>query len=166
MRRGPKPRRDVLREPNGRISRTREGRLIAGTMVYTDYAVYFAQSLDGFTKIGFSGNLQNRMSSLTTEEGDKLRIVALALVQTERLARKLEKIMHKRFVEKRDTGEWFVLSDGEMRAALADCRRLGIKTVGLEQEQATGAFAPFSSLIDADKKPVMQFWAFERDRAA
>ena len=157
MRRGPKPRKNVLREPSGRVSRTREGQLQAGAMVYPDYAVYFAQDLSGLTKVGFSGNLKHRLIMLSAELGEKVRIVGLALVPSEMVARKLEATMHKRFAPQRDHGEWFALSEGHIRTALADCRALKLKTVGAEEDGPERSIV--SSLVAAREQNTVSLFA-------
>lgn len=127
----------VARTATGRISRSRSALLDRGLLVSADYVVYFAQA-DGRVKIGYSGATRNRMSDLTAEQGQVVRVLGMAFVPTPKVARKLEAKMHEVFASKHIEGEWFDLTISDVMRALNMCRSVGVRTVGGEDNPLGG----------------------------
>lgn len=117
------------RTATGRISRSRASLKHRGLLTHDGWVVYFARG-SARTKIGFSGATRNRIAWLSTDQGGPVRVVALAHLPNEALARKLEAKMHEVFAAKRIEGEWFDLKMSDVLAAMAMCRKIGIKVSG------------------------------------
>lgn len=128
---------NVQRTKSGRISRSRSSLLQQGKLVSPDYIVYFAKASRG-VKIGYSGATRNRMDTLTSEQGETVRVLGMAFVPTSSLARKLEAKMHTIFADKRISGEWFDLTMADITMALGMCRKIGIRTAGGEDNHLGG----------------------------
>ena len=58
-------------------------------------------------KIGFTGNLTQRMHDLQTANSDKLRLICSIPFRSVALAEKCEKKLHNKFEKYRISGEWF-----------------------------------------------------------
>ena len=58
-------------------------------------------------KIGYTGNLEQRMHDLQTANSEKLRLICAIPFRSVELAEKCEKKLHKKFEKYRITGEWF-----------------------------------------------------------
>jgi hypothetical protein len=69
-------------------------------------------------KIGFSSNVQQRLSTLQTGNPEKLRIHHTIEVVDGDRARLVEKMLHKAYSHKRVKGEWFDMSPKEATHAL------------------------------------------------
>lgn len=75
--------------------------------------VYFARDCD-LVKIGFTGQLRNRLVSIKSKIGGR----KLELLGTLPGGRELERQLHTRFAHLRQHGEWFTLTD-EIREFIA-----------------------------------------------
>lgn len=76
--------------------------------------VYFARSeATSLVKIGFTDNLHRRLDQVSCEEN--ARIVLIGSIYSEN-PRSLEADVHRRLSDKRITGEWFRVTDGEASA--------------------------------------------------
>lgn len=74
--------------------------------------VYFIKNNEGYTKIGKTHDLKNRLHNLKYESyGKDLRVIHLI---ESRDIDVLEKTLHKVFAHKRVKGEWFDLSDEDI----------------------------------------------------
>ncbi|WP_108397573.1 GIY-YIG nuclease family protein [Devosia submarina] len=120
---------NVERTPSGQISRSRKSYEQRGLLSHDGYVVYFAKADDGM-KIGFSGATKSRMPSISRDKGRVVRVVGLAHLPSEALARKLERKLHETLSGKRIKGEWFELTMSDVLSALAMCRKIGIRTSG------------------------------------
>ena len=92
-------------EGQRRATSTRERKEARGT-------VYFIQDEDGFIKIGFTTNLDQRLSSLRTAARQRLTLLA-----TEEATAQRERDLHRRFAAHRVRREWF-RPDLELRSLI------------------------------------------------
>lgn len=88
-------------------------RFFKKTSFYKDEGiVYFVKAVggefDGYTKIGFSSDVEKRLKTLSYELG--CQIVPLHYIPSNDVIN-LEKLLHKFFRERNVKGEWFDLSD-------------------------------------------------------
>jgi hypothetical protein len=134
------------RTKSGRVSRSRETLEQRNLLVHDGYVVYFAKSSDRI-KIGFSGSTKSRMPKLDWEKGDQVRVLAMAHLPTEALARKLEAKLHAMFAAQRLTGEWFNLTMSQILDTVSALKGAGIKVTGCED--ASGDIKVLSGLAYA-----------------
>lgn len=81
--------------------------------------IYFVRGSKGAVKIGYtSGRVESRLKSLQTGSPDKLEL--LGVVDG---GRELEKLLHKRYAEKRLEGEWFKLGERDIKRELTAGKR-------------------------------------------
>lgn len=69
-------------------------------------------------KIGVSGNVNSRLSTLQVGNTRPLYIVLKLNCRAEDAAYKLESILHKRYAESRISGEWFAITEETLTADL------------------------------------------------
>lgn len=85
------------------------------------YCVYFIS--DGeFIKIGVAASLPNRIKQLQTGNPRKLSAMFIIETETQREALKIENDLHKYFSEKQCVGEWFNITESDIKRA---CRKIG-----------------------------------------
>ena len=82
--------------------------------------LYFIKDNHGNTKIGISNNVYTRLSTLQTGNADKLEIVDYIGPMSRKDALYLEKELHDKFNMVHVTGEWFEISDCEIRDVVAN----------------------------------------------
>ncbi len=75
--------------------------------------VYLLSDGEGYYKIGRTNSIENRMRAFATEWRVKARLIHV--IQTEDMVG-LESALHTRFANKRQNGEWFKLTRGDVRA--------------------------------------------------
>lgn len=85
--------------------------------------VYFIQDRGGATKIGFSADPSFRRSSLQTGHPEHLALTRAIPYRSESSARRVERELHDRWERRRLEGEWFDLSERELKQAVRDARR-------------------------------------------
>ncbi|MBT8239654.1 MAG: GIY-YIG nuclease family protein [Acidimicrobiia bacterium] len=85
--------------------------------------VYLLQDGQAATKIGISGNPRERIASLETGHPEPLRLVKAIRFRNAAHARAVERDLHIHFERKRMNGEWFDLSDRQVRRAVTLARR-------------------------------------------
>lgn len=74
--------------------------------------VYFVKNKKGFTKIGRTQNLKNRLKTLKYDPmGDGIKLIHF--IESDDI-NVLENTLHKAFADKRVEGEWFNLSDRDL----------------------------------------------------
>lgn len=86
--------------------------------------VYFIQDQAGATKIGFSADPSFRRATLQTGHPEHLMLIRAIGHRSEGSARRAERELHERFEHRRLEGEWFDLSDRDLRQALRHARRV------------------------------------------
>lgn len=88
-----------------------------------NYCVYFIT--DGeLTKVGIAASLPNRMKQLQTGNGRKLRAMYIIPENTQKEALDVERMLHKCFSEKQEVGEWFNITEEEVKRV---CLRNGLE---------------------------------------
>ncbi|MFW2380926.1 MAG: GIY-YIG nuclease family protein [Acidimicrobiales bacterium] len=85
--------------------------------------VYLLQDEQAATKIGISGDPRGRVASLQTGHPEPLRLVKAIGCRTTADARAVERDLHIHFERHRMNGEWFDLSDRQVRRAIKLARR-------------------------------------------
>jgi hypothetical protein len=85
--------------------------------------VYLLQDEQAATKIGISGDPRGRVASLQTGHPEPLRLVKAIRCRTAADARAVERDLHSHFERHRMNGEWFDLSDRQVRRAITLARR-------------------------------------------
>lgn len=85
--------------------------------------VYLLQDEQAATKIGISGDPRKRIASLQTGHPEPLRLVKAIRCRTAAHARAVERDLHIHFERQRMNGEWFDLSDRQVRRAVTLARR-------------------------------------------
>jgi hypothetical protein len=85
--------------------------------------VYLLQDEQAATKIGISGDPRGRIASLQTGHPEPLRLVKAIRFRTAANARAVERDLHIHFERQRMNGEWFDLSDRQVRRAVTLARR-------------------------------------------
>lgn len=78
--------------------------------------VYLVGASNGLTRIGWTTNIKQRLSTLGTSSPFKLHL--LHVIETEQ-APSLERRLHEQFKASRNNGEWFSLTPGEIEAMIA-----------------------------------------------
>ncbi len=86
--------------------------------------VYFISDEQGTVKIGISHEPNERLASLQTGHPEPLELLHAVSFRTSAEARMAESAMHHAFAEQRLNGEWFDLSDRQLRRAFRMSRRL------------------------------------------
>ena len=66
-------------------------------------------------------NVEDRIKKLQTGNGNKIRLISSFLTNK---PFKLEKMMHNKYQENREEGEWFLLNKKEVDNFLNECQRL------------------------------------------
>lgn len=74
--------------------------------------IYLIRNKTNEYKIGITINIKQRLASFQTANSDKLVLVNFAVVQDRKF---LEKYLHKKFQCQRQSGEWFALSDSDIK---------------------------------------------------
>jgi hypothetical protein len=77
--------------------------------------VYLVEA-NGLYKIGRSSNPELRIKEIQTGNGNKVRLVCMALTA---YASATERLLHKRLKGYRTSGEWFALSDSHVERVSA-----------------------------------------------
>ena len=95
--------------------------------------VYFIQSASGYTKIGFSNDVETRLKSLQTANYEPLYIQAKIHVSSEKSARLIESMLHDRYADYRESGEWFSISLSEILDEISWSMRLISQIDGIER---------------------------------
>ncbi|MGI9610385.1 MAG: GIY-YIG nuclease family protein [Acidimicrobiia bacterium] len=85
--------------------------------------VYLLQDEQAATKIGISGDPRGRIASLQTGHPEPLRLVKAIGCRNAGAARAVERDLHIHFERHRMNGEWFDLSDRQVRRAIKLARR-------------------------------------------
>lgn len=86
-----------------------------------NYCVYFIS--DGkFVKIGVAASLPNRIKQLQTGNPRKLYAMFIIGTKTQKEALKVESDLHKIFSEKQCIGEWFDITESDIKKV---CRKIG-----------------------------------------
>lgn len=76
--------------------------------------VYFIRAENGFTKIGIANDFEQRLNSLRSSSPVRLELVKVKWVKD---AKGVENELHEYFADKRQHGEWFDLSDKDLKSA-------------------------------------------------
>jgi hypothetical protein len=79
-------------------------------------AIYIVKSDSGLTKIGISNLIQDRINSLKAQNSDQLSLVCY--FETPQSS-SLESKIHKKYADARQHGEWFDLTQSEVREIVA-----------------------------------------------
>lgn len=129
--RGPKP-RQLVREPNGRASRTNEQEHLRGERPYSFWAVYFATSA-GFTKVGYSGQVHTRMTVVGKEVGATIRMLGAIRLSSEAECRRVEGECHAELkaMAFHYEREWFDMSETDVLRYLTKKKEAGMDVVGI-----------------------------------
>jgi hypothetical protein len=85
--------------------------------------VYLLQDEQAATKIGISADPRGRIASLQTGHPQPLRLLKAIRCRTTADARAVERDLHIHFERQRMNGEWFDLSDRQVRRAITLARR-------------------------------------------
>lgn len=75
-------------------------------------SLYLIRAANGFVKIGISANVRKRFDALNASSPIELELI---FTKTDMFACDLEAQLHKQYAAKRVKGEWFNLSDGDIR---------------------------------------------------
>jgi predicted GIY-YIG superfamily endonuclease len=76
-----------------------------------NYVVYFIKCGKKNIKIGYSGNIQNRLIILQTNNHKKAEVIHQIKCDTLQIAIELEKYYHNKFAQFMIHGEWFAMPD-------------------------------------------------------
>ena len=117
--------------------------------------VYIMKNELGRYKIGISSNVENRLRSLKTASGYRIKVLRTFLLEDRRSAQRLENLLHTKFKKNRKLGEWFDFTEevlpGVYNTAVENSYKLntnyllesyhskiskGLKPNGLEAEAA------------------------------
>ena len=85
--------------------------------------VYFIQDGQAATKIGISGDPAQRVASLQTGHPEPLHLWKTIRCRSSADARAVERDLHMYFERQRMNGEWFDLTERQMRRAVKLARR-------------------------------------------
>lgn len=69
--------------------------------------LYLIQSELGYVKIGITANVERRLDSLQTSSPSRLKLYQKVGCPNVEAARRLEKLLHKRYASNRVNREWF-----------------------------------------------------------
>ena len=64
-------------------------------------------------------NIEDRIKKLQTGNGNKIRLISSFLTNKPFM---LEKMMHNKYQENREEGEWFLLNQNQIDSFLDDCK--------------------------------------------
>ncbi len=85
--------------------------------------VYLLQDEQAATKIGISAQPRQRIASLQTGHPEPLHLIRAIRCRTAATARAVERDLHAHFEHYRMNGEWFDLTDRQVRRAISLARR-------------------------------------------
>lgn len=80
----------------------------------TSWCVYFIQSTSGFTKIGMSNDADRRVKELQVGSAEPLYLQARIMVKSQEDALRLEAMLHDRYKDYHQNGEWFSVDLSEI----------------------------------------------------
>jgi DNA-binding Xre family transcriptional regulator len=84
--------------------------------------VYFLRNKDtGMIKIGFTTDLINRIYNLSLEYGADMELIHYISTYD---SSTLESVFHNMFADKWDYGEWFNLTDEDIRRVKGECKKI------------------------------------------
>ena len=95
-------------------------------------SVYLIKNGEGMYKIGHSQSVENRRKGLQTASASILEIVHEF---KSKFASKIEKTLHRRFVDKKLQGEWFSLSAEDENNFLEICKQIHSNLLYLEENK-------------------------------